>query len=260
LESLNLETDTGVNIFAIKRDTDWIFAPDRETQILRGDVVFGEGPEEGIERVYEMATRREFEHKGAVSSSIEDLDRAVMAIVEMKNMSELAVGLGYISVLSESDEMAGEVQVLESKTDNLKESLELWVLECAKRLPETDLKKLRGLIHLAISSEVITDAALEMADTVMRDIDAHPVLAEAIRESNEIITRVNVEDGAEIVSLTLGELALETETGMHVMAIRRNDDEWVYNPRADTRIEAGDTLIVRGTRAGEERLKEITEA
>ncbi|MDY7083052.1 MAG: TrkA C-terminal domain-containing protein, partial [Halobacteria archaeon] len=136
LGGLNLETDTGVKIVAIKRDTDWIFAPDRETQILRGDVLFGEGPDEGIEHVYEMATRREFEYEGVVSSEIEDLDRAVTAIIELKNMSELAVGLGYSATLFENEDIAGEVSVLETKADNLKQNLEEWVLESAADVPE----------------------------------------------------------------------------------------------------------------------------
>lgn len=258
LGELNLETDTGVQVIAIRRDTDWIFAPDRDTQVLRGDVLFGEGPDEGIERVYEMATRREFEPEGVVSSEIEDLDRAVTAIIELKNMSELAVGLSYSATLFGSEDIAGEVQVLEGKADNLKQDLEEWVLESAARVPEP--KNLRGLIHLAISSEVITDAALEMADTVIRDIDLHPVLAEAIRESNEIITGITVDNGSELVSRTLGDALLEIETGMHVMAIMREDDEWVYSPSSSTEIRDGDTLIARGTRTGKDRLEKMAEA
>lgn len=258
LGEINLETDTGVQVIAIRRDTDWIFAPHKDTQVLRGDVLFGEGPDEGIERVYEMATRREFTHEGVVSSEIEDLDRAVTAIIELKNMSELAVGLSYSAALFGSEDIAGEVQVLEGKADNLKQDLEEWVLESAGSVPEP--RNLRGLIHLAISSEVITDAALEMADTVIRDMDLHPVLAEAIRESNEIITGVTVDQESELDSQSLGDVLLEIETGMHVMAIMRDDEEWVYSPSSDTMIKGGDTLIARGTRTGKERLEKMASA
>lgn len=258
LGGMNLETDTGVQIIAIRRDTDWIFAPDRDTAVLRGDILFGEGPDEGIERVYEMATRREWVYEGVVSSEIEDLDRAVTAIIELKNMSELSVGLGYSAALFGSEDLASEVQVLEAKADKLKQDLEEWVLESAGSVPEP--RDLRGLIHLAISSEVITDAALEMADTVIRDMDLHPVLAEAIQESNEIIAGVYVEEDSELDSRTLGDVLLEIETGMHVMAIRRETDEWVYSPTSDTEIKGNDTLIARGTRTGKERLESMSTA
>ncbi len=254
LGEINLEANTGVHVFAIRRDTEWVFAPDKDTQVLRGDVLFGEGPETGIRKAYERATRREWEQEGAVSSDIEDLDRAVTAVVEMKNISELAVGLAYSATLLESEDIAAEVQALESKTDSLKQDLEEWVLESAARVD--DPTELRGLIHLAISSEVIADAALEMADAVMRDIDLHPVLAEAIRESNEVIATVDVDDESELDGHTLGEMLVESETGMYVMAIHR-EDGWVYSPDEDTTVYGGDTLIARGPEAGKERLKEM---
>lgn len=255
LDRLDLETNTGVHVFAVKRDTDWIFAPGADTQILRGDVLFGEGPEEGIKRVYERATRREWERGGAVPSEIEDLDRAVTAIVEMKNTSELAVGLAYSALLLESEEVATEVQALESKTDHLKQNLEEWVLDAAGGVD--DPTELRGLLHLASSAEVIADAALETADVVMRDIDLHPVIAEAIRESNEIIASVDVAEGSELDGRTLGDLLVESETGMYVMAVHRGDDEWVYSPTSGTTIEEGDALIARGPRNGKARLEEM---
>lgn len=254
-EEYDLETNTGVHVFAVKRDTGWIFAPDSDTQILRGDVIFGEGPEDGVERVYERATRRNWESEGAVPSEIEDLDRAVTGIVDMKNTSELAVGLAYSALLLESDEVATEVQALESKTDRLKQDLEEWVLDAAGRLE--DPTELRGLLHLATSAEVIADAALEIADVVMRDIDLHPVLAEAIRQSNEIIASVGVSEGSDLDGRTLGDLLVESESGMFVMAVRQKTDEWVYSPNAETGIEAGDTLIARGPRNGKERLREM---
>jgi len=255
LGNLELETNTGVHVFAVKRDTNWIFAPDRDTQILRGDVIFGEGPEEGIRRVYEKATRRTWESKTAEPSDIENLDRAVTGIVELKNTSELAVGLAYSALLLESEEVATEVQALESKTDRLKEDLEEWVLDAARRVDEPT--ELRGLLHLATAAEVIADAALETADVVMRDIDLHPVLAEAIHESNEIIASVRVAEGSELDGRTLGELLVESETGMYVMAVHRADEDWVYSPTEETTVHEGDRLIARGPRRGKKRLTKM---
>ncbi len=258
LEDINLETETGVHVVAIKRDTDWIFGPEREEKVLRGDVLFGEGPEAGVEQFYEMATRRSYEKEMMESSEIEGLDRAMAAIVEMKDIGELAVGLAYSSALFENEDIAREVQALEAETDRMKQDLEEWVLESAGHVD--DPMQLQGLIHLAISSEVITDAALEIADTVLRDIDLHPVFTEAVKESTEQIVSVKVLGDSELDGRTLGETLVEADTGMFVMAIHRDDDGWVYSPDSDTKVHAGDTLIARGPENGEERLRRMAGA
>lgn len=258
LEDINLETETGVHVVAIKRDVDWIFGPGRDEQVLRGDVLFGEGPEVGVARFYEMATRREYEPMEMESSDIENLDRAMATVVEMKNLSELAVGLAYSAALFDSEEIAGEVEALENQTDRMKQDLEEWVLESASHVEEPG--RLRGLIHLAISSEVISDAALEIADTARREMDLHPVLSEAMSESTEQIVSVRVGEDSELDGRTLGENLVEADTGMFVMAIHREDDGWVYSPGRDTEVLAGDRMIARGPENGEERLRKMAGA
>ncbi|MDD2666108.1 MAG: TrkA C-terminal domain-containing protein [Methanocellales archaeon] len=252
LGELELETETGMRVIAMRRDLDWIYGPDKETMVMRDDILFAKGPDEGVEILYELAVGDKYQRKShATQVSIEDLDKAVDMIIDMKNVSELAVGLAYSAVLFYNEEIAHEVEILEAKMDEMKYGLEHWVLVSAKHVTEVD--HLRGLLHLAISSEVISDAADEIADVVLRDIELHPVFMLAVRESDEVITRVTVSEQAEIIGKTLGDLRLETETGMFVMAIRRAD-RWLYSPKGKTIIERGDTLIARGTRGGEELL------
>ena len=255
LGELELETETGMRVIAMRRDLDWIYDPDKETIVMRDDVLFAKGPDEGVAILYELATGDKYQRKPpAPQALIEDLDKAVDMIIDMKNVSELAVGLAYSAVLFYNEETAHEVEILEAKMDEMKYGLEHWVLESAKHVDDVD--HLRGLLHLAISSEVISDAADEIADVVLRDIELHPVFMLAVRESDEVITRVTVEEHAEIIGKTLGDLRLETETGMFVMAIRRAD-RWTYSPNGKTVIKRGDTLIARGTRDGEELLIEM---
>ncbi len=172
----------------------------------------------------------------------------------MKNVSELAVGLAYSAVLFYNKEIAHEVEILETRMDEMRYELEHWVLESAKQVDDVD--RLRGLLHLAISSEIISDAADEIADIVRRDIELHPIFMLAIRESDEIITNIEVREGADIINKTLVELQLETETSMFIMAIRR-ENKWIYHPSGRTIIKKGDSLIARGTRDGEGRLIEL---
>lgn len=252
LGAIELETETGMWVIAIRRDRSWIYDPDHSTRIRADDVVFARGHDEGVPLFIEYATcekyqRATFELKRVLA----DLDRAVDLIVEMKNMSELAVGLAYSAMLFYNKDIAEEVRYIEDKMDGMKYELQHWVLESAKHIDEVD--QLRGLLHLANASEAISDAAYDIADVVLRDIELHPIMAIAVRESDEVVTKREILSGSAVAEKSLGELKLETETGMHIMAVKRKD-RWVYSPGARTVLYAGDILIARGTTSGEELL------
>jgi uncharacterized protein with PhoU and TrkA domain len=44
---------------------------------------------------------------------------------------------------------------------------------------------------------------------------------------------------------------------MFILAIRRKEGKWVYNPSGSVEIKYGDLLIMRGPREGEDRMREI---
>ena len=188
------------------------------------------------------------------STVIDDLSIAVDIIVEMKNISELCVGLAYFALLYNEEEIAKEVEFLEEKMDTMKYDLQRWVLQTARAID--DVGKLRGLLHLASSSELVSDAALDMANVVLRGMVPSRLLQLAVRDSEEIITQVVVEVGSQADGKSLGELKLGTETGMYVLAIRRRG-WWIYDPSASTVLKGNDTLIARGTINGEELLREL---
>jgi uncharacterized protein with PhoU and TrkA domain len=254
LGDLNVETETGVRVIAIRRAGDWLLAPDRDTRLQVADVVLIRGPEAGLVDVYETVAGEPYVLPEAVEPDIEDLERAVDSIVHMKDMSELAVDLAYGAVLFDSKAVAEEVLELEAEVDALQSRFEAWTLRAAGRVD--DPISLRGLVHLASATEVISDAALEISEGVLRGLATHPVVAEAVQESDEVIVRVAVEPGSRLVGTTLGERSLATETGMRVIAIRRAGEasEWVVSPTSRTAVGGGDVLIAKGTRAGAERL------
>lgn len=268
LGQLNMETETGVRVIAIRRGSltgkqAWITNPGKDTELGDGDSILLRGFDEGLADVYEAATGEAYEPPEAPTRTIEDLERAVDSIVLMKNMSELAVDLAYGAVLFNSEGVAEEVAELEAEVDALESRFEAWTLRAASRVE--DPVQLRGLMHLASSTEVISDAALEISEGVLRGLDAHPVVAAAVEESDEIIVRLAIGDVADLAGRTLGDLQLKTETGMRVIAVRRpgEETEWVVSPGATTELRAGDVIIAKGTRAGAERLTEmagITEA
>ncbi|AOW81043.1 potassium channel protein [Halodesulfurarchaeum formicicum] len=261
LAGLNLETETGVRVIAIRRGGDWVLNPSRETQLEPGDVLLLRGPEAGIAEVVETASGDSYTAPDIPDVADADLDRAVNSLVLMKNMSELAVDLAYGSVLYDSVPLAEEVIELEAEVDALKSRFEAWTLRAAAQ--SADPVSLRGLVHIAQSTEVISDAALEISEGVIRGLDSHVVVQEAVEESDEVITRTTVEAESELDGTTLGERAVKTETGMRVIAVRRptdGTDDWEVQPGPETAVRAGDVLLAKGTRSGADNLAALTTA
>ncbi|KAF5421308.1 MAG: hypothetical protein C5S44_06850 [Candidatus Methanocomedens sp.] len=256
LGELKLEIETGMGVIAIRQGSSWIYDVEKDTTILAGDILFARGHDEGLPIFTELVTGKPFvKREYKPTEPIEDLERAVDIVVEMKNKSELSVGLAYSAVLFYNKDLADEVEILEEEMDQMKYELQHWVLESARHVEDVDI--LRGLLHLANASEFISDAAYEIADIVLRDIELHPIFMMAVRESDEVMTKINVDGCSPIVNMTLGELKLETETGMHVMAIKRGS-RWIYRPGSRTKIKSDDILIARGSHEGETQLFEMT--
>ncbi|GAD53394.1 potassium channel protein [Halarchaeum acidiphilum MH1-52-1] len=273
LGDVNLETETGVRVIAVRRGGDWIPNPGAETALEAGDVLLLRGPEESIGDVFETTSGEAYAPDDSVEPDIVDLERAVDSLVLMKNMSELAVDLAYGSVLFDSDDIAEEVVELEAEVDALKARFEAWTLRAAADVE--DPVSLRGLVQIANATEVISDAAVEISEGVLRGLDTHVVVREAVEESDEVIVRVTVAPDGPLDGTTLGEAEVKTETGMRVIAVRRpdgetdatddgldtgSDDLWAIQPGPDTALHAGDVMLAKGTRAGADRLRALAGA
>lgn len=262
LKELKLETETGMSVLAIKRGAKWMYSPDENERLKEDDLIITSGPAEGIPVFCKMVTGEEYKEKKEVARE-EGVKRKRITeeiadlIADMKNMSELMVGLSYSAVMFDSKEIAEEVRDLEESMDRMKEELEISVIEAARGITnKSNFDELRGLLHIAISSEIISDAAYEIADVVLRDIQLHPVFLASIKESDEVILKLAARN-EDIFGKTLKELKIETRTGMFILAIRRVYGKWVYNPGGDAVLKEDDLLIMRGPKEGEEKIKEI---
>ena len=271
LEGLKLETETGMSVLAIKRGSKWIYQPSGSERLKEGDLIIISGPTEGIPAFCRLATGEAYREKkedeeGAEGEEEKEgepkrrkriTEEIADFMADMKNLSELTVGLAYSAVMFESKEIAAEVKDLEDTMDRMKDELEILVMKAARGVTsKTNFDELRGILHVAISSETISDAAYEIADVVLRDIKLHPVFSASVRESDEVILKMEVRNSA-IFGNTLRDLKIETRTGMFILAIRRADGKWVYNPGGDAVLKEGDLLIMRGPREGEDKVREI---
>jgi uncharacterized protein with PhoU and TrkA domain len=255
LGDLKVQSTTGMQVIAIRRGKGWIYDPDRTTRVESDDILIARGPEVGEEVLSEMAgsgERRRVEVPPA--AEVDDLDRAVQLIIEMKNLSELSVGLAYTALLFNNKEVAHEVVALDSTLDDMRYDLDLWVLEAARKIE--DVRHLRGLLYMSSFAQAISDSAHSIADVLLRDIEIPPIFKRIVRESDEIITRMTVTPSSPLVGRTLKEMSLATVTGMVVLAIKHGD-RWVYRPGKSVRLQSGDTIIAKGRRDGECRLYEL---
>jgi uncharacterized protein with PhoU and TrkA domain len=168
-------------------------------------------------------------------------------LVVMKNTSELMIDLAYSSLFLNSRSLAEEVEALENHMDDVHTEFELLVLSSGFT-PEESTDFL-GLIRLGVVTEKIADAAMEIADVVLRGLEPHPILKLVIEEAEETVTKVTVSEKSTLVGKMIREARIQDETGMWVLVIRRG--KWWLRPRPDTVIYAGDVLIAAGYAEGE---------
>jgi uncharacterized protein with PhoU and TrkA domain len=180
-------------------------------------------------------------------------EEIVERFVDLKNTSELMIDLAYSSLMLNSKELAEEVQRLEEYMDKMHTDFELLAL--TSDFKKEEASGFLGLIRLGVATEKIADAAAEMAEVVLRDIEPHPVLKLAIREAEETVAQACVTDGSPLINKTLKEARVPEETGMWILAIKRG--EKTLRPKPDIQIQLGDILIASGYAEGVEDLKKL---
>ncbi len=252
LAELELPTEVGMRVVAIRRGRSWVTEVEGDEVLRPDDVVIVQGAPAGVPELRELAGEPTAEPPRALDEwVITDLDRAVDVLVDMKNVSEVAVGLAYSALVLRDIGLAAEVSHLEQRLDEMKERLELWVLRAAHE--EIDPSGLRGLLHLAGAAETIGDAAKQMVWMIEEGEELHPVLALGLGDAEEISVRVPVADGCRAEGKSLRELQLETETGFYLLAVRRGG-RYLYRPRPGVVLLAGDELIATGPYEGHDLL------
>lgn len=164
-------------------------------------------------------------------------------LLEMKDASELMVDLSYSSLLYNNKEIAQEIFAMEEMIDDLDNKIQQEAVNQA--IKDGNVDKALTMIKLSSCIEDIADAAMSIADVVLRDIEPHPVFKISLRESDVMITKAKIREGSILAEKTLGALKLASECGMWVIAIKRGT-KWIFGPDENTKMEKGDILIARG--------------
>ena len=250
---LELPTELGMGIVALRRRGEWNTDVEDDVVLLPDDIVLARGPGGSVAALRQLAGEPAWVPPAAPDGE-PHLDRAIDTLVEMKNISEVAVGLAYSAVVLRDPGLAAEVIHLEDRLDEMQERLETSVLRSAADSP--DPSPLRGLLHLSAAAETLGDAAQQMVWPVERGEELHPILALAFGEAEEVVARVPVAPGSRASGASLGSLALETETGFYLLAIRRGG-RYLYRPRKEVELRDEDELIATGPDEGRALLAEL---
>ncbi|UCE73275.1 MAG: potassium transporter TrkA [Methanomassiliicoccales archaeon] len=192
--------------------------------------------------------KEEFEGIEYEPTSVKEL------LTEMKDVSELIIDLAYSAVVFDSKEIGEEVSHLESKMDMLKYKIRLASMLAARTTEEAE--QLTGILQVASAAETIANAAGDMVKLLDIDIESRPFIPSILKDADEKINTTEITSSSSLSNRILGELSLESELGVRIIAIRRMK-KWIYDPEDDARLKAGDRLIVRGVMDGFLRLKSI---
>jgi uncharacterized protein with PhoU and TrkA domain len=243
LEDVELPMETSMRVVAIRRGRDWLIDPDGDEMFLPDDVLILRGAREGIAEVRVLAGAPEWRAAAVEEDpAISDLDRAVDVLVEMKNLSEAAVGLAYSALLLKDQGLAAQVTQLEDRLDEMREQLELWVLRAGAET--VDPSGLRGLLHLGHAAEEVGDAAQQLVWLVERDEEMHPVLAVALGEADDVVVQYPIAAASALDGVLLTGSQVGDDTGFHVLAVRRGG-RYFYRPRRFV-LAANDEILAAG--------------
>ena len=174
-------------------------------------------------------------------------------LTEMKDISELIIDLAYSAVFFNNNEMAEEVKYLDVRMDKLNYDIRMMAM-MATRTKE-DAEQLAGILQVAEAAESISNAAGDIV-SLLSDEKTGPILPKILKQADEQLFRIKVSSLSNACTKKIGDLKVETESGMRIIAIRRGEC-WIYNPPSETVLEADDWLITCGTDEGFKELNKF---
>lgn len=236
-----------LDIIAVKCGTRWYLDPPADRLLHRGDLIVFRTTHDVINTLANSGLVKI--KRPPVPDKVGELEPIdlVQDLVTMKNISEIALDLAYLAILSRDVVTIEEVIEIEQYFDEKH-------LEFEKKI----LTKLTGdpveiltLLRYSLCLEEIVDTAYGIASLVRDYPEVSAFLEKAVRESDEVILKFTVR--TQTVK-TLEELGLD-DIGLTVLAIRRGK-ELIVLPSKSTRLQDGDVIIIKCYRDALEEIKE----
>ena len=91
---------------------------------------------------------------------------------------------------------------------------------------------------LRMASEMVRPTVVSFLDIMLRD-----------QETNLRVEEVFVPEGSHVAGTTVGDLNLQSVADVLLLAIKKDENNWLYNPKNDFSVQAGMRLIIMGSPA-----------
>ncbi|RLE84749.1 MAG: hypothetical protein DRJ41_02570, partial [Thermoprotei archaeon] len=247
IEWLMTASQATADVLAVRRGRQVILEPEPGFALKKGDVVILKGSFEALKAISNVLGIELFAGKISKDSEYKEI---LGDLIQIRNTALVMVDLAYTSVLTKSEELAEKVVDLEDYVDRMLETFERKVL-MSDPLP---LDEKLALLHIAMASEGISDAALKMVQPLLAGLEPHDIIAEVLEETYERISVIEMDEEDE--GKTLSELGY-SKRGMTVLAIKRGDEWIVMPPYSGFKVRKGDILMVKYVSESEKYLDEL---
>ena len=227
---------TVMNVLLVRRGESWIIEPDPKFVLRGDDTLFTVGHLGNLKRFRQ--TMGGAEVPPPQEEVAPDHKKLVEWLAHLLNFSDLIVDLAYAALLTSSDDLAQGVVEIEEYTDKTFMEFAAQVVS-DERLPPHERV---ALLDIGMASERISDAAREIADVILHGLEAHPIIADVLQESEERITAIRL--GKDDQEKKIKDLGYE-EYGAVVLAVKRGDKWHVRPSQGNFAVKEGDLLIVR---------------
>ena len=233
------------DVIAIRRDNDYILSPSKDVEILPDDVLFIMGLAENIKSLLEM------EGKTYSSKGISGLEEGLIDLfLNIKDISELMVDLGYSILFTRSRELAEELVSIEETIDRLTHEFKLSVMKTDK----LDEYEKIGMIEVADACEAMGDAAMDMTFGLRRGLETHPLIDEVLENTDERIALIKVNE--KMMGKNIRELGFD-KYGIEILAMKRRGEWLVVPPSTGLTLNKNDILLIRYYSEAEEFISKI---
>lgn len=164
-------------------------------------------------------------------------------LTEMKDICGLMIDLAYASVLLSDEDLANEVLELEREIDSL--LYQLWISAAIAVRDRDDAEAMAGIVKVAVAMDEISNAVSDITQIVVGKLGIHPAVKEVLEKIEPHYRRVVIKPDSYLVGKSIGELDLDINLGIYVIAIRR-EKELIIDPEDYVKFEPNDVVVVKG--------------
>jgi len=207
---------------------------------------------------------------------IREIDRRGQEFVVIESdesIAERLLALGYLVLMGDAtnedvlrgagiDRAKGLVAAVSSDPDNLYITLtardinkELMIV--CRANDESAVKRLQKAGANRVVSPAITGSN-QMAQMLLRPAVADFLELASMTEKMELeMEQTEIHEGSPFIGTALKDTTIRAELNVIIIGIKRADSSMIFNPSADTIIEARDSLVAIGSHANLERLEKM---